>query len=172
MTSDAASDSRLAGIADRLAISDVIYRYCRAMDRIDHELGYSVWHEDGTADYGDFFKGTGRAFVDWTLAQHGHLLAHSHQVSNILIELDADRAGSESYVTAALRLEREGKLIELTARGRYVDRWSRRAGRWGIDERVYLHDFDDMREVAAPRVPGWGTRDRGDYSYRVLTRGR
>ena len=50
----------LAALIDRQAITDQIYRYCRAMDRMDHEQGYAIWHEDGTADYGsDVFQGSG-----------------------------------------------------------------------------------------------------------------
>ena len=40
-----------AALSDRLAITDRLHQYCHAMDRIDYELGYDVWHPDGTADY-------------------------------------------------------------------------------------------------------------------------
>jgi len=43
----------LQDLADRQAISDLIYRYCRSVDRIDIPLGHSIWHEDGIADYGE-----------------------------------------------------------------------------------------------------------------------
>ncbi|MEO5586165.1 MAG: nuclear transport factor 2 family protein [Novosphingobium sp.] len=118
----------LQAVAARQAITDQIYRYCRAMDRIDLALGYSVWHEDGTADYGDVFVGTGREFVDHVAIQHGQLLVHSHQVTNIVIELDGDTAASEAYVTASLRMERGGKLLQMVVLSRYLDRWSKRAG--------------------------------------------
>src|ERR1700754_4718883 len=98
------TDPLLQSVSDRQQITDQIYRYCRAMDRIDHELGYSIWHEDGTADYGHNFQGTGRAFIDHVCQQHAGLQQHSHQVSNIIIELDGDSAGSEAYVTATLRM--------------------------------------------------------------------
>ena len=52
--SDAESSQNLA---DRQAITDLIYRYCRSMDRIDAELGYSIWHEDATADYEGYYTG-------------------------------------------------------------------------------------------------------------------
>lgn len=32
-------------------ITEQIYRYCRAMDRFDADLGYSVWHEEAEAIY-------------------------------------------------------------------------------------------------------------------------
>lgn len=162
------NDSR--AIQDRLAITDLLYRYCRAMDRIDSGLGYSVWHEDGVADYGPLFKGPGRGFVDWVCERHRPMVAHAHQLSNVLIETERDRAASESYVCITLRYRMDGRLMELAVRGRYLDRWSRREGRWGIDKRWFVQDFDELREVAGINLEGWGRRDRLDPSYEVLLR--
>ena len=159
----------LTQVADRQAITDQIYRYCRSMDRIDHELGYAVWHDDGTADYGEaVFQGTGRGFIDHVCVQHSHLLVHSHQVTNIVIELDGERAGSEAYVTANLRMERGGKLLQMTVLSRYIDRWSKRDGRWAIDHRVAVMDMDEIREVTPMKQLDQGRRDRTDPSYAVL----
>jgi SnoaL-like domain len=156
-------------IADQHEITDLIYRYCRAMDRIDHELGYSVWHTDGTADYGvDVFVGRGHDFIDHVCRQHSGLLTHSHQMSNIIIELDGDHAGSESCVTATLRMKRDDRLIQMMVWSRYVDRWSRRGGKWGIDHRIAIIDFDETREVTPLTGRAGGSRDRDDPSYEVL----
>lgn len=158
----------LQTIADRQAITEQIYRYCRAMDRIDHELGYSIWHEDGTADYGEaVFVGTGRGFVDQVCAQHAQLLVHSHQVTNVVIELDGDLAASEAYVTARLRMERGDKLLQMEVLSRYLDRWSRRDGRWAIDHRQTVMDMDEIREVT-PMKSHEVRRDRSDPSYQFL----
>jgi len=153
---------------DRQAITDQIHNYCRAMDRIDHFLGYSVWHEDGTADYGPMFNGTGRAFIDWVCETHSGMLAHAHRIANILIQLDGAIATSEAYVHATLRLEQDGTLRQANVFGRYLDRWSKRDGRWAIDARVYVQDFDDIRAVGEQIVTPWGRRDRTDPSYAVL----
>lgn len=159
----------LQAVADRQAITDQIHRYCRAMDRIDRELGYSIWHDDGTADYGrDVFQGTGRGFIDHVCAQHGRLLVHSHQVTNIIITLDGDRAGSESYVTATLRMERDGRPLQMTVLSRYIDTWSQRDGRWAIDHRLTIIDMDEIREVTPMKDHVRGSRDRNDPSYSVL----
>ena len=155
-------------IADRQAITDQIYRYCRAMDRIDHELGYSIWHEDGTADYGHNYQGTGRGFIDHVCAQHAGLQQHSHQMSNIIIELDGDKAGSESYVTATLRMVRDGKTMQMSVISRYIDTWSKREGRWALDHRRAVMEMDEMREVAPMKVHDFARRDRSDPSYTVL----
>jgi hypothetical protein len=159
----------LRAVADRQAITDLIYRYCRAMDRIDPELGYTIWHADGIADYGeDVFKGLGRDFIDHVCAQHRRTLGHSHQVTNVVIELDGDRAGSEAYCTANLRVARGDALMQITVWNRYIDTWSRRDGVWGIDRRTTVIDFDEIREVKPMSSGTRGSRDRHDPSYAVL----
>lgn len=159
----------LKALADRQAITDLIYRYCRAMDRIDTELGYSIWHEDGTADYGpEVYQGGGRGFIDFVCEQHRGVLTHVHQVTNIIIELDGDRAASESYVVADLRIARGETLKQITSWGRYIDQWSRRDGRWGIDKRLSVRDFSEIRDVTAMPHSTPGRRDSSDPSYAVL----
>jgi hypothetical protein len=156
-------------LADRQEITDLIYRYCRSMDRIDAELGYTIWHEDAVADYGaDIYQGSGRGFIDHACAVHRQTLAHSHQIANIIIQLDGERAASESYVTATLRVMKGDKLLQITAWSRYIDQWSRREGRWGIDKRIAVLDFDEIREVTAIGKSGRGSRGRDDPSYAVL----
>jgi hypothetical protein len=158
----------MSTLADRAAITDLLYRYCRSVDRLDHALGHSVWHADGTADYGEgVYRGSGPGAIDHIIAQHAHTLGHSHQITNIILELDGDRAASEAYHIAALRIVRNEQPHEITVHGRYLDRWSRRDGLWGIDHRITIRDFDDIRAVTPLSVTA-GRRDPGDASYAVL----
>lgn len=150
---------------DHRAITQLIYQYCRSMDRIDVELGRQVWHDDGIADYPGIFDGLGRDFVAWVADVHRNAVATSHQVTNILLTIDGDRASSESYVTAVLRFRDDGRLMQTTVRGRYLDSWSRRADRWGIDKRVNVIDFDDVAQVTATGMGTGGRPDRDDPSY-------
>jgi hypothetical protein len=156
-------------LEDRSAITGLIHRYCRAVDRMDATLGYSVWHEDGTADYGaDVYQGSGRGFIDFVNEQHAKTLGHSHQVTNIVLGIDGTHAVSEAYHIAAIRVGRGEEVHQITVYGRYVDRWSKRGGRWGIDHRITIRDLDDIRPVT-PLSVSPGTRDRNDPSYAVLT---
>ena len=60
----------------------------------------------------------------------------------------ATRAISEAYVTVCLRNEVEpGHVVDIVGRGRYVDRWSRRDGRWAIDHRRYVDDLTNVVDV-------------------------
>jgi len=159
----------LQDVADRQAITDLIYRYCRSVDRLDIPLGHSIWHQDGYAEYGAaVYQGNGRGVIDHICAQHRHTLHHSHQVANIIIDLDGDRAGSESYVTASLRVRQGEQLKHMMVWGRYIDQWSRRDGRWGLDKRISIRDFDEVRDATAMYEHDTGRRDRSDPSYAVL----
>lgn len=156
-------------ITDKFAITEQIYRYCRSVDRLDVPLGHDVFHEDSHADYGSVgYKGPGRGAIDYICKAHEGLLHHSHQVTNVLVEVEGDRAGSEAYVTANLRMLRDGKLLQIEVWARYVDRWSRRGGHWAIDRRDTVIDFDSIREVQPMHDHERGRRDPSDPSYAVL----
>lgn len=160
----------VAELAAKQSITEVIYRYCRALDRMDLELAATIWHPEGTADYGpSMFQGTGAGFIAWVWEQHTAMHSHSHQITNVLIELDGDRAASEAYVTAALRTESgPDEPIEIVSRGRYVDRWSYRHGRWAIDHRQFAEDFTTFMSVtnAVPAASVTSSRrDATDPSY-------
>ena len=111
-------------------------------------LGHGVFHADAVADF-PTYKGTGRGWIDLICVEHLDFLHHSHQVTNIIIELDGDRAASESYCTANLRIMRGDVLMQISVWNRYMDTWSKREGRWGIDARMAVIDFDEMRPVTA-----------------------
>jgi hypothetical protein len=164
----ALSPVELRELFDRQQITQLLYRYCRAVDRIDEELGYTIWHDDAQVDYGRIYQGSGRGLIDFICAAHRHALVHSHQVTNITLEIKADHAHSEAYVTSAMRLMHADQLQQITTRGRYLDSWSRRQGRWGIDKRFFVNDFDEMRPVASAFVPPRFALDRGDPSYALF----
>jgi hypothetical protein len=131
------------------AITEVLYRYCHAVDRIDPDLGAMIWHEDGLAHYEGIFDGTGAEFIDFVFALHRGCDATSHQLTNVLIEVEGERATSESYVTACIR----AFGVDVVIRGRYVDIWSRRAGAWRIDERRYTNDINQIIPIGDQELP-------------------
>jgi hypothetical protein len=158
----------LLALQDRFEIADQLARYARAMDRCDHALGYSIFHPGAGADYGAMYQGTGSGFVDFALAAHKGMLVHSHQISNLLIELDGDVAASETYVTMMARMDVAGTLHDMRSLGRYLDRWEKREAVWRIAKRQYIHDFDDMWPVTRAGYAVQGRRDDSDSSYAVL----
>jgi hypothetical protein len=130
----------LTELLDKQAITEQLHRYCHGLDRFDRAQA-SVWHPGGTASYRPgIYEGTGEGFLDWVWPVHESFERTSHQVTNILIEIDGDRATSETYVTACLRNE----TVDVTDRGRYSDVWSKRDGAWGIDARVFTGDIQQI----------------------------
>lgn len=162
--------NEMQALADKQAIRELLYTYCRAVDRLDIPLGQSIWHDDGHADYGaDYYQGPGKGVIDKICAdQRGGLLSHSHQVTNVIIALDGDRAGSEAYVYGTMRMQAGAKLMQLGVWARYLDRWSRRGGRWGLDRRIVVYDNDEIRDVTPRSDSSRATRDRNDPSYKIL----
>lgn len=157
----------IQALLDRQAIQEVLHRYCRGVDRMDRALARSCWHADGTACYQGMFEGDVDALLDWMWSLHEGMQAHSHQTTNCLIELLGDRAASETYVTVALRTRPgRGGVRDVLNRGRYLDRWSRREGRWAIDHRHYVSDWVTFLAVGDdPTPPTSGRRDPQDASY-------
>jgi ketosteroid isomerase-like protein len=151
-------------------ITEALAAYCRAVDRIDMDLGRAVFHDDAIADYGAMFQGTGHGFMDFVRAAHLTMQTHSHHIGGITIRVDGDRAGSECYVIARLRAQSpDGALTDIVSHGRYVDRWERRAGGpWRIAHRRYLHTMDERRPIESASFPTTGSRDPDDPSYAVL----
>lgn len=158
-------------LADRQAIRDCIYNYCRAMDRMDRELLLAQYHEDAIDDHG-LFVGKREEFADWAFAYHAQC-QHStqHIVTNHTCELDDDIAHAETYwMMAAMNVQ--GAPLSLGG-GRYIDRFERRAGHWAIATRKCLLDWSGAPgEVPMPQAAldafmgaGMPARDRSDPSY-------
>jgi len=136
-------------LAAKQAITEVLYRYCHAVDRIDPALGSKIWHPDGLAHYEGIFEGTGQDFMEFVLQSHRGTEATSHQLANVLIDVAGDTATSESYVTACVR----AGGTDIVVRGRYADTWSFRVGEWRIDERRYRHDIIQMLPIGDQPIP-------------------
>lgn len=159
----------LRELVAREAIRQQLHHYCRAMDRRDDGLAKRVWHEDGTADYGPgIFQGLGRDFVDQVSQSHLRRTVHSHQIATVGIEVTGSRAASEAYATVRLRTVTDDGVTEELYAGRYLDRWSRRGGRWAIDHRVWVLDFDEVDRPVVARLPVGSRRDTSDPSYALF----
>lgn len=155
----------------KAAIAEVVYRYCRALDRMDRPLAVSCWHPEGTADYDGLYHGSGEGFVDWVFDVHRQgFVAHSHQITNLLMRLDGERAVSEAYLTVALRQKgQEDSVTDIVGRGRYLDRWSKRQGRWALDHRHHVGDLQSIYQgLAVPETDGSARRGPEDPSYQLF----
>ena len=170
----------LTELLEKQAISETLYRYCRGIDRMDKELLRRVFLADARTQYApDHLARTVEELIAWLWGHHLTFHNHSHQVSNILIELSGDTAASESYLHARLmRRKAAGRVEVYTVMGRYLDRWRKHDGDWRIAERRFLTDFFDIREMAdlIPEGTTFAVRDPDDItrdpSYEVIGRSR
>ena len=181
-------DVRLRGLLDRQDIYDALVRYCRGIDRCDVELVLSAFHDDALDNHVGVDQSVAervprviekaKTDVEWT----------SHNLCNVLIELDGDIATSESYLVAYHRIARNGGLsrdahqageVDWILGARYVDRFERRSGVWRIAHRTVIYDWDRFDDVPErPRDLAEATfaanalhacRSPDDYSYRRIT---
>ncbi len=173
-------------IADRMAIQDVMLKWCRAIDRLDSDGMRAAFHPDAIDDHGPYVGGID-GLVEWIQTRHKPIPFSSHQVSNMLIEFaSADLALAETIVRTLQRYPADAKAslaqlsggkagrpgvgMDLLTSSRYVDRFERRQGEWRIAHRTLIQDWKQLIEVNedTPKPkPGWrvGRRDRQDFVY-------
>lgn len=156
-------------IAAKIEIRDVLHRYCRGLDRMDRALALSVFHPESELDYGAAFQGSGAAFIDWVWLQHAKVTRHSHNITNCYIEVEGERAASESYSFMVMQMDTADGPMILQSNGRYLDEWVRFDGRWVILKRRSLHEFQEMRRLeGGQRADGaLASRDGADPSYQL-----
>ncbi|CAP41434.1 nuclear transport factor 2 family protein [Bordetella petrii] len=175
-----------ARVADRLEIQDCMYRWCRAVDRLDLDAIRDVFHPDATDDHGPY-TGDIEGLIEWIGVRHQPIPFSVHIVSNMLIEFaDTDIAVVESYVQTVQHYPVEakssladlaagsegeaGKPSQLFSFARYVDRFERRNGAWKIIRRTLVQGQKLIMspEIATP-PSNWpqSRRDRNDFVYQA-----
>jgi ketosteroid isomerase-like protein len=172
-------DAKLRVVIDKQEIHEVIMRYCRGIDRGDVPLVLSTFHEDAIDNHVGIEEiahkqipaalELAKTAVIWTM----------HSILNELVEVDGDVAMSESYFVAYHRMAYDGREVDWTLGGRYMDRMERRNGEWKIAYRTVIHDWSRFDDVATPPANlmqvGYlakshqGTRSKADLSYKFLS---
>lgn len=162
-------DPELRRLLDKDQIRDVLYTYCRGIDRCDEALVRSVYHPGASDDHGTF-TGSAEDFATWVIPLLREFSATMHTLGNILIELDGDAAHVESYFHAYHRVPRPAGDRDLVVAGRYIDRFERRAEVWKIAVRTVVLEWSRSEPATQP----WpsadrfkrGERSRADLVYR------
>jgi len=177
-------DEIAAEFADREAIRDCLYRYCRGIDRLDVELILSAYWPDATDEHGNFLANSAQEFVDHAVPIIQSMDLTTHFLGNILIDVRGGTAFVESYIQAFHRMRREdGSRYDHMSTSRFIDRMERREGQWRIKRRVVVRDwfreFPDTGEWDKGQLPkalgygknaplSLGRRLRDDPSYALL----
>ena len=134
-------DRQLLLLADRLAIDEVLVRYCRGIDRCEAAELRRVFAPDAALDYGSGPQLRDGA-IDQLMAGLRAMRLTQHSISNSLVEIDGDCARAETCCTALHILGLPGQEIEMVVGGRYLDQLERREDGWQITERLYVMDWN------------------------------
>jgi 3-phenylpropionate/cinnamic acid dioxygenase small subunit len=159
-------------LLDRVALRDLVMRYCRGVDRRDFALVRALYHDDAVDDHGAMFCGGPEAFVAWLPEAMARWELTCHSISNSLFAVDGDRAEGEHHVTAYHRTH-PPKRREFIVQGRYLDQYERRGGEWKFAHRSLVFDDGEIREVdeeAMTRLgadTAHGAADMRDLSWRL-----
>lgn len=157
-------------LLDRIALTELVMRYCRGIDRRDYALVRSLYHDDAIDDHGAMFCGGPDAFVAWLPSMMAHWEATIHSIHNSVFAIEGDHAEGEHQVTAFHRTAGPDRQ-EYVVWGRYLDRYARRDGVWKFLHRALVFDHGTVRPVeeAGFAVLGadaaHGRADRDDPSW-------
>lgn len=162
-------------LLDRVALHDLVMRYCRACDRRDFALVRSLYHDDAVDDHGAMFKGGPDAFVAWLPEAMAHWDLTRHNIGNSLFVVDGDHAEGEHYVEAWHRTYGPDAK-QFIALGRYLDRYERRDGLWKFTYRSLVLDHGNIVPVDAAGLErmskdaplGRAGRDDPSFAYPLL----
>ena len=116
--------------------------YCRTVDRGDETLLRSVFHPDATVVSGVVNGGIDAFAPAIVSIIRSNLKSSFHSVANEWVKISGDTAINESYVTAFTLVGNGSTTMQSISGGRYLDRYTRRDGRWKISERVFVMDFN------------------------------
>jgi hypothetical protein len=95
----------LREVADRQAITEKLYLYCRACDRLDLELMSSIFWPEAIAHHGTYV-GPADGFWRGALFFLSRIEAALHYATNVIVEVDGDHAYQESIFYAWHRVQK------------------------------------------------------------------
>ncbi len=171
------NQAQLAELLAKQEITELVYRYCRGVDRLDLDMVRSCYHPDATDSHGTF-QGSVEEYLAWSERLLRRYTGSAHTLANILIELDpapvspADQgivwwARSEAHGVARHWTEGGPPELNLSVGFRFIDDVCRRdGGPWLIQRRVATTEWV-REEQFRPFDERFlrGSRDRSDPLY-------
>lgn len=123
--------------ADKAQIAVVLIRYATGIDFKDWTLFRRCWADEVDIDYGDLGTYTDPdAFTTLMEQIHGGMGQTYHRISNIVVDVGADRATARSYVHAVLMAVPDDAGSWIDALGHYDDELIRTPEGWRIVKRT------------------------------------
>lgn len=159
-------------LASEQAIRTAMQIACRALDRLDLVLLQALWWPTGRlVDRTRGLDGNASKLNELLIDELANFAGSAHHTTLTAIDINCDQAVSETYFENTLipYSDEEGVTANRHVRGRYLDRWSRREGRWGLDHREILLDFAWEHKVPADCMRYRPQRELPDLSYELFT---
>nr|WP_090343578.1 nuclear transport factor 2 family protein [Mycolicibacterium malmesburyense]CRL74648.1 hypothetical protein CPGR_03239 [Mycolicibacterium malmesburyense] len=123
--------------ADKAQIAEVLIRYATGIDFKDWKLFRTCWADEVDIDYGDLGTFTDPdAFTTLMEQIHGGMGQTYHRISNIVVDVNAERATARSYVHAVLQAVPDDNGSWIDALGHYDDELVRTSDGWRIVKRT------------------------------------
>ena len=171
------NQARLGELLAKQEITELLYRYCRGVDRLDMEMVRSCYHPDATDSHGTF-EGTVEEYLKWSERLLRRYTGSTHTILNVLIEIDQEPveaasgetvqwARSEAHGIARHWTEGGPQELNMSVGFRFIDDVSRRnGGQWLISRRVATTEWV-REEQFRPFDERFlrGSRDRNDPLY-------
>ncbi|MET7511165.1 nuclear transport factor 2 family protein [Streptomyces albidoflavus] len=130
-------EARLDEIESRIAIEELLNKYCHGFDRPDRDLLRTLWAEDAVFDLGPLFGDPANG-VEGIMAKAEELWAAVpvmyHWMADPVIAVDGDTATAETELNC-LVISREDGPTQVV--GVYSDRFARIDGVWKFQHRVF-----------------------------------
>ncbi|GIW40972.1 MAG: hypothetical protein KatS3mg076_1549 [Candidatus Binatia bacterium] len=142
-------EETVRALADRAAIQDLLQRYAHGVDRRDIDLVASCFAPDATYK-GALGEGPIGAALEALRERMMRYESTMHFIGNQLVDIQGDRARSETYAIAYHQLVEEGSYRQMVVGVRYIDRLERREGRWLICDRVVVLEWQRYDNVDLP----------------------
>ena len=148
-----AQERQLKALLDREAIRDALARYARGIDRVAPDLIASAYHDESWDEHGKF-SGPGHDFAKDSeparrRATSENVISH-HMLGQSSIDLDGDRADSETYFWCTGISRHTGVDRHYFLAGRYLDQFDRDQGTWRIRTRRTVIDVSLELADATP----------------------
>ena len=161
--------AKIDAMLDKQDIYECLVRQSRGTDRCDRDLFLSGFHADSIVTAGPFV-GSPADLYDWAAKFQAELYSATlHKLHQMTCDIQGDEAHTETYYFFV------GCMGEnnLLAGGRYVDRFERRLGKWGMVMRNNFVEWTSMvpamgsplGEIPGIELNGVSARAGSDASY-------
>lgn len=148
----ASTDEMLRELLDRREIEELIYKLAELIDSFQLErMVEEIYAPDGSDDHGGGPVVGRQAVLDWYRDSTANIAAVSHNMCNLIIDLDGDRAEVKSNVISwswVMSNNDAGPMrpADYALSLSYRDKVSRYPEGWRVDERVLVSNVNKTGE--------------------------